>query len=206
MRFKPLLPAGLLKRIAEGRGNALPLIVPVDIQPVQIAAAVHVAKADNLSILLRHQRMVGGKALVPPLQIRLPGGPGIQLRRRIVPGIHRVHRVVKQRGQPRAVVRLIGPDAPFLRFVFKLHFHPPCAAIIPHTGSGGQHAGRGQPAAPACFLRRGGAAQFHPGIVHRCIENNRGLCRRLDANCINLHILTQAPNQQLRRRNRAPCL
>ncbi len=56
-----------LQFVADRRCNTLPLIVLMDIQPVQIAGLIHVPKADNLAASCRNDRPVRPERLVPCL-------------------------------------------------------------------------------------------------------------------------------------------
>lgn len=56
-----------LQFVADRRCNTLPLIVLMDIQPVQIAGLIHVPKADNLAAFCRNDRPVRPERLVPCL-------------------------------------------------------------------------------------------------------------------------------------------
>lgn len=48
-----------LQGIAQCSGDALALVQVVDVEPVQIAGLVHVAKADDLPCFLGHQSKMG---------------------------------------------------------------------------------------------------------------------------------------------------
>ena len=92
----------LLQRRAQGCGDASALIVLMDIQPVKIARAVNIAKADNRPVFLCHKGIMPAKAGVPGLRPGRRWGPGRKLAGGIIPCIHRVHRLVKQPPQRRA--------------------------------------------------------------------------------------------------------
>ena len=107
MGGEDLYRTGGFQSVAQGGGHALALMIPVYIQPVQVAGSIHVRKAQDLSRLLRHQRVVGQKGGVSGGQIHLPVGPGVQLLRGVVPGVHSVDRVIEEPGQGGAVLTAV---------------------------------------------------------------------------------------------------
>lgn len=62
-----------------GLWQRLALPVWMHIQPVQIAVPADIAKADDLILLLSHQRIVAEERAVPCSQVGMPVRPGIQL-------------------------------------------------------------------------------------------------------------------------------
>ena len=95
--------AACLQPITQSCGNALALPVWMHIQPVQIAVPADIAKADDLILLLSHQRIVAEEGAVPCGQVGMPVRPGIQLLGSIVNSVGSVHRFVEQPGQFLAV-------------------------------------------------------------------------------------------------------
>ena len=102
--------AAALQPVTQGGGNAPAQIIPVNVQPVQIALVGHIGKAHDGVALLGHQGAVGQKRGVPPGKVHLSGGPDGQLLGGIVGGVHAVHRVIKQPCQHLHVGRLVGAD------------------------------------------------------------------------------------------------
>lgn len=96
-----------LQFVADRRCNTLPLIVLMDIQPVQIAGLIHVTKANNFAIHHGDNRPVRPKRLGPRLQIYFTGRPRIQLLLRIILRVHVVNGLVKEFCQLCVVGRLI---------------------------------------------------------------------------------------------------
>ena len=96
-----------LQFVADRRCNTLPLIVLMDIQPVQIAGLIHVTKANNFAIHHGDNRPVRPKRLVPRLQIYFTGRPRIQLLLRIILRVHVVNGLVKEFCQLCAVGRYV---------------------------------------------------------------------------------------------------
>ena len=96
-----------LQFVADRRCNALPLIIFVDIQPVQITSLIHVPKANNFAIHHGDNRPGRPKRLVPRLQIYFTGRPRIQLLLRIVLRVHAVNGLVKEFCQLCAVGRYV---------------------------------------------------------------------------------------------------
>ena len=96
-----------LQFVADRRCNTLPLIVLVDIQPVQIAASIHVPKADDRTVFCGNNRPVRPKRLVPCLKIHFAGCPRIQLLLRIILRVHVVNGLVKEFCQLCAVGRYV---------------------------------------------------------------------------------------------------
>ena len=96
------------QRVAKCCCDALPLETGMDIQTVEVAVTADVAKADDLPILLGNPGRVLQKRAVPGRKIDHPIRPRVALVGRVVPAVHRVHGIVKEGGERRAVVRVIG--------------------------------------------------------------------------------------------------
>lgn len=56
-----------LQNIAQCRCDPLPLIILMDIEPVEVACRVHIRKADYLSVSQRHKTVMRREAGVPAL-------------------------------------------------------------------------------------------------------------------------------------------
>ncbi len=68
----------------------------VNIQSVQIAGPVNIAKTDNGSTVNSDKTVMSAKRPVPRIHIHHPGSPCIHLLLRIIPDADSMHRIVKQ--------------------------------------------------------------------------------------------------------------
>ena len=63
--------------IAEYSGNALALMILVDMQTIQITDCVHVRSPDDAAVLYRYDGIVLPKGTIPRSKINLPRCPNI---------------------------------------------------------------------------------------------------------------------------------
>ena len=84
-----------LQFVADRRCNTLPLIVLMDIQPVQIAGLIHVPKTNNFAIFYCNDCFVRTERRIPRFQIHFATRPRIQLLLRIILRVHTVNSLVK---------------------------------------------------------------------------------------------------------------
>ena len=94
-------------QIADRRCNALPLIIFVDIQPVQITSLIHVPKTNNFAIFYCNDCFVRTERRIPRFQIHFATRPRIQLLLRIILRVHVVNGLVKEFCQLCAVGRYV---------------------------------------------------------------------------------------------------
>ena len=66
--------------IAERGGNALALMILVDMQTIQITDYVHVRNPDDAADIYRYDGIVLPKGIIPRSKINLPRCPNMQLR------------------------------------------------------------------------------------------------------------------------------
>ena len=111
---------GGLQSVTEGGGDALTLVVLMDIEPVQIGAGTavrtgsQVSKARDLFSQHGHQRVMGAEGGIPYVLQRV-AAPGRQLGRGVVNGADMAHRVLKKRDQGGAVLCPVGTKDQRLR-------------------------------------------------------------------------------------------
>ena len=96
-----------LQFVADRRCNALPLIIFVDIQPVQITSLIHVPKTNNFAIFYCNDCFVRTERRIPRFQIHFATRPRIQLLLRIILRVHVVNGLVKEFCQLCAVGRYV---------------------------------------------------------------------------------------------------
>lgn len=96
-----------LQFVADRRCNTLPLIVLMDIQPVQIAGLIHVPKTNNFAIFYCNDCFVRTERRIPRFQIHFATRPRIQLLLRIILRVHVVNGLVKEFCQLCAVGRYV---------------------------------------------------------------------------------------------------
>ena len=89
--------------IAERGGNALALMILVDMQTIQITDCVHVRNPDDAAVLYRYDGIVLPKGTIPRSKINLPRCPNIQLRHGAIPHVDAVNRIIGQLRQNRAI-------------------------------------------------------------------------------------------------------
>ena len=85
------------KAVAQRRCHAAALKVFVDVEAVEIARRVDVAKADELSALVGYQSEVFRQRARPCLAVGMPVRPGVHLRAGVVPEANGMHGLIKQR-------------------------------------------------------------------------------------------------------------
>ena len=99
-----------LQPAAQGGADPLPLVAPVDIEPVQIRRIhVQVGEAQEPLSILRHQSGVGQEGAAPGAAVGA-SRPGLQLPAGVVSGVDGVHGVLEQGQHPLQILRLVGPD------------------------------------------------------------------------------------------------
>ena len=96
-----------LQFVADRRCNALPLIIFVDIQPVQITSLINVPKTNNFAIFYCNDCFVRTERRIPRFQIHFATCPRIQLLLRIILRVHVVNGLVKEFCQLCAVGRCV---------------------------------------------------------------------------------------------------
>ena len=98
------------------RRHAAALAVFMYIKAVEVALfRREVGKADDRLTLHRDQRAVGAEGGVPGRQVGAAVSPGVELGGGIIGGGHRVHGIIKQGRQRRAVGRRIGAQRKIIR-------------------------------------------------------------------------------------------
>ena len=101
-----------LELIAQRGGDTLMLVAVVDIEAVEIAGGIDIAKTDHRVAADGHQGIVAAKRTVPPRFIYLAGGPHGQLVGGVIGGADGVYGLIKQAGDLVDIGRLIGADVP----------------------------------------------------------------------------------------------
>lgn len=96
-----------LQKIAQCRCNALPLIILMDIEPVEVACRVHIRKADYLFVSQRHKTVMRREGGVPALTA-YAGCPCPELFRRVVRSIDRVNGRAEERQDFSKIGRTVG--------------------------------------------------------------------------------------------------
>lgn len=89
--------------IAERGGNALALMILVDMQTIQITDCVHVRNPDDAAVLYRYDGNMLPKGTIPRSKINLPRCPNMQLRHGAIPRVNAVNRIIGQLCQNRAI-------------------------------------------------------------------------------------------------------
>ena len=84
-----------LQPVAEDRGNAFSLEIPVDVQPVQVSGGIHVSKSGNNAVFLSHQSKMRRQRAVPRFQVYGSCGPCVQLLLGVILCVDRVDRIIK---------------------------------------------------------------------------------------------------------------
>lgn len=98
-----------LQHIAQSRPNPPALPILVHIQAIQIPLRPYIPKANQAPLIHSHIRPMLQQRSIPAPQIRQLRRPDPQLLRRIITGIHRMHRLIKQRAQRRQIRNSVRP-------------------------------------------------------------------------------------------------
>lgn len=80
--------------IAEYSGNALALMILVDMQTIQITDCVHVRSPDDAAVLYRYDGIVLPKGTIPRSKINRSRCPNMQLRHGVTPHVDAVNRII----------------------------------------------------------------------------------------------------------------
>lgn len=84
-----------LQPVAEDRGNAFSLEIPVDVQPVQVSGGIHVSKSGNNAVFLSHQSKMRRQRAVPRFQVYVSRCPYVQLGFCVILCVDCVDRIIK---------------------------------------------------------------------------------------------------------------
>lgn len=89
--------------ITEYSGNALALMILVDMQTIQITDCVHVHNPDDAAVLYRYDGIMLPKGTILRSKINLPRCQNMQLRHGAIPHVDAVNRIIGQLRQNRAI-------------------------------------------------------------------------------------------------------
>ena len=92
-----------LQTLRNAGSNAAALVIPMDIEPVEIAAGVDVAEAGDHAVGFRDDGEMRGQRARPCVRVDAAGRPGVELRRGVIRGVDRVNGIVKQPDERRRV-------------------------------------------------------------------------------------------------------
>ena len=105
-----------LQTVAEGAGNAAPLVVFVDEQVIKVARGIDVSETNHMTAFQRGKGVMHAQNGMPAGRAGRMRRPGLRLLRGVIAEVDRVDRLIKKKDNLSDIFGLVGTD--FLVFYF----------------------------------------------------------------------------------------
>ena len=105
-----------LQTVAEGAGNAAPLVASVDEQVIEVARGIDVSETNHMTAFQRGKGVMPAQNGMPASRAGRMRRPGLRLLRSIIAEVDRVGRLIEKKDNLSDIFRLVGTD--FLVFYF----------------------------------------------------------------------------------------